>query len=104
MQNIVVSLGDILLFDAKLPPGVYIVWNGELAQPVYIGKTIIGCDQRIIEHWRGGPSADVALNAVMHGSEPYCLDWTVEVFPSFKGRAAEELEQGLLSKFSPQLH
>ena len=48
MQNIVVSLGDILLFDAMLPPGVYIVWNGELTQPVYIGKTIIGCDQRTL--------------------------------------------------------
>ena len=55
-----------------------------------------GVDERVV--------ADAALNAAMHGSEPYCLDWTVEVYPSFESRAAEELEQGLLSKFSPQLH
>ena len=104
MQNLIVTLGDILLFDAKQPPGVFIVWSSELPQPVFIGKTIIGCDQQIIEHWRGGPSADAALNAAMHRSEPYCLDWTVEVFPSFDSSATVDLEQGLLSKLSPQLH
>ena len=101
MRNIVVSLGDILLFDAKLPPGVYIVWNAELEQPVYIGRATVGCDQQIAEHWHGGPAADRGLNSVMHGSEPYCLDWTVEVYPVFEGQAAEELVQGLLGKLSP---
>lgn len=101
MRKIVVTLGDILLFDAKLPPGVYIVWNAELDQPVYIGRATVGCDQKITEHWRGDPTADRHLNFVMHGSEPYCLDWTVEVYPIFESRAAEELEQGLLGKLSP---
>ena len=101
MKNIVVTLGDILLLDAKLPPGVYIVWNAELEQPVYIGRATVGCDQQIVEHWHGGPSADRDLNSAMHGSEPYCLDWTVEVYPVFERQEAANLEQGLLGKLFP---
>ena len=101
MKNIVVTLGDILLLDAKLPSGVYIVWNAELEQPVYIGRATVGCDQQIVEHWHGGPTADRGLNSAMHGSEPYCLDWTVEVYPAFESHAAVELEQGLLGKLPP---
>ena len=100
MSNIVVTLGDILLLDAKLPPGVYIVWNAELEQPVYIGRATVGCDQQIVEHWHGGPTADSGLNSAMHGSEPYYLDWTVEVYPAFESQAAEQLDQGLLGKLS----
>lgn len=104
MKNLIVTLGDILLFDAKLPPGVYIVWNAELEQPVYIGRATIGCDQQIIDHWRGGPTADRGLNSAMHGSEPYSLDWTVEVYPAYESQASAELELGLLRRFSPMAH
>ena len=103
MKNLIVTLGDILLFDAKLPPGVYIVWNAEHEQLVFIGRATIGCDQQIIEHWRGGPTADRGLNTMMHGSEPYCLDWTVEVYPSYESQESAELEQGLLGRLSPIL-
>jgi hypothetical protein len=40
----------------------------------------------------------------MHGSEPYCLDWTVEVYPAFERKALVELEEGLLGMLSPLLH
>jgi hypothetical protein len=103
MERIESTLGEILIFDKKLPPGVYIVWNDELSDPVYIGKTIIGCDQRIIEHWKGGPFADLGLNAALHHAEPYCLDWTVEVYASAENDSGE-LERHLLSKLSPQIH
>ncbi len=103
MKNLIVTLGDILLFDAKLPPGVYIVWNAELEQPVYIGRATVGCDQQIVEHWHGGPTADRDLNSAMNSSEPYCLDWTVEVYPAFERHSAVELEQGLLGKLPPLL-
>lgn len=104
MQNLTVTLGDILLFGTKLPPGVYIVWNAELDQPIYIGRAIVGCDQRIIEHWHGGPTSDKGLNSVMHKSEPYCLDWTVEVYPAFESGEITELERELLGQLAPLLH
>ena len=103
MKKLTVTLGDVLLFDTKLPPGVYIVWNGEFEQPVFIGRATIGCDEQIIEHWRGGPTADRGLNTVMHGSEPYCLDWTIEVYPAYASQESVELEQGLLGRLSPIL-
>lgn len=103
MEKIEINLGEILLFDKKLPPGVYIVWNNELEEPVYIGNTIIGCNQRIIEHWKGGPFADLGLNAAMHLAEPYCLDWTVEVYASAE-KDLSELERALRDKLSPQIH
>lgn len=103
MEKIEITLGEILLFDKKLPPGVYIVWNNELEEPVYIGNTIIGCDRQIIEHWKGGPFADLGFNAAMHQAEPYCLDWTVEVFAAAESDSGE-LERDLRGKHSPQIH
>ena len=103
MEKIEMTLGEILLFDKKLPAGVYILWNNELEEPVYIGNTVIGCDLRIIEHWKGGPFADLGLNAAMHHAEPYCLDWTVEVYAAAE-RDSSELERNLRGKLSPQIH
>ena len=103
MEKTEVTLGEILLFDKKLPPGVYIVWNNELEEPVYIGNTIIGCNLRIIEHWKGGSFADLGLNAAMHHAEPYCLDWTVEVYTEAESDLSE-LEKNLRSELLPQIH
>ena len=83
MDGFSLTLGEILLFDAKLPPGLYIIWDNESPHPVFLEKTMMGCDERIVEQWQGGPGANRDLNAAMHDAEPYCLEWAVDVYPSF---------------------
>ena len=103
MEGIRVTLGEVLLFESKLPPGVYLLWENESSHPVYIGKSLIRCDQRLIEHWQGGRYANRELNAAMHLHEPYCLDWIVEVYPLQDMQNAGQLEKQLLEKFTPLL-
>lgn len=101
MEGIRMRFGEVLLFEAKLPPGVYLLWENESSKPIYIGKSMIRCDQRLLEHWHGGRYANGDLNAAMHRLEPYCLDWIVEVYPSVDMQKTVELEKQLRGDFPP---